>query len=300
LEETIKRSKCLYDQYKGRPSFQKDWKYKKKKIMEQRKKGTKMAFLRNNPQGHSTSREPRMTKRVGKIKRKPPIQCWGSVRDHMYRDCPHRGEKVRIVHNLQEVDTLEKMGRNVTRTYASLDNKQAKLQSHMIKVEGNINTQNIAILIDSGGSCSYIDPNMVEIFHLQGRNFGKSWLVKLATRAKRKINDMAKACPIDMNGLSPRVDFNITPLDFYDCLIRMDWLDQHHDIIDYYNKSFTFLDEEGNLRTVQGIPREVTLIEISTLHLKKSYRKGCQIFVAHMEETPKDKVPNIEEYVVLK
>jgi hypothetical protein len=51
---------------------------------------------------------------------------------------------------------------------------------------------------------------------------------------------------------------------------------------------------------VQGIPRAVTVREISALQLKKCYRKGCQIFAAHMEETPKDKVSNIEYYAVLK
>jgi hypothetical protein len=34
--------------------------------------------------------------------------------------------------------------------------------------------------------------------------------------------------------------------------------------------------------------------------MKKIYRKGCQIFAAHMEETPKDKVSNIEDYSFLK
>jgi hypothetical protein len=51
---------------------------------------------------------------------------------------------------------------------------------------------------------------------------------------------------------------------------------------------------------MQGIPRAVTVREISTLQLKKCYRRGCQIFVAHMEETPKEKVPNLENYAVLK
>ena len=80
----------------------------------------------------------------------------------------------------------------------------------------------------------------------------------------------------------------------------MDWLDQHHVVLDCYNKEFTCLDEKGNLRTIHGIPREVTVREILALQLKKSYRKGCQIFMAHMEETPKDKVLNIEDYAVLK
>jgi hypothetical protein len=76
-------------------------------------------------------------------------------------------------------------------------------------------------------------------------------------------------------------------------------LDKHHVILDYYNNKFTWLDEEGNLRTIQGIPRVVTVEEISELQLKKSYRKGCQIFVAHMEDTTKDKLSNIEYYSVL-
>jgi hypothetical protein len=80
----------------------------------------------------------------------------------------------------------------------------------------------------------------------------------------------------------------------------MDWLDQHHAILDCYNKAITCLDEEGNLITIQGIPRVVTIREVSALQLKKNYMKGCQVFASHMEEAPKDKVPNVEECVVLK
>jgi hypothetical protein len=76
---------------------------------------------------------------------------------------------------------------------------------------------------------------------------------------------MVKECPIDMNGMRTRVDLNIIPFGSYDFLIGMDWLDKHHVILDCYNKSFTCLDGEGNLRIVQGIPREVTITEVSTL-----------------------------------
>jgi hypothetical protein len=124
--------------------------------------------------------------------------------------------------------------------------------------------------------------------------------VHLATRAKRKVNDMVKSCLMDMSGLNTREDLNILPLGSYDCLIGMDWLDQHHAIIDYHNKEFTCLDEEGNLRIVQGIPRALTIREISALLLKKCYRKGCQIFASHMEETPKERVSNIEDCAILK
>jgi hypothetical protein len=278
LEETIRRDKCLYDQHRGRPTFQKAWEDKKKGKMEQRKKGTKPPFFRNNSQGQPASKEPRMTETMGKRPRKQPIKCWGCEGDHMYRDFPHRGEKVRIVHNVQQVDTVEDMGRNVPRIYAALDNKQVEFQSHMIEVEGKINDQPIAILIDSGASHSYLDPKMVERFHFPRSKLGKSWLVQLATGAKRRINEMVKECPMDMNGLSTREDLNIIPLGSYDFLIGMDWLDKHHVVLDCYNKAFTCLDEEGNLRTSSG------------------YSKGSNYqrsFILAAEEKLQERMPNI-------
>jgi hypothetical protein len=92
-------------------------------------------------------------------------------------------------------------------------------------VEGMINNQTIAILIDSGSSHSYIDLNMVESFHFPRRKHGKSWLVQLATGAKRKVIDMVKSCLMDMNGLNTREDLNILPLGSHKYLIGMDWLD---------------------------------------------------------------------------
>jgi hypothetical protein len=140
----------------------------------------------------------------------------------------------------------------------------------------------------------------VESLHLPRIKNGKSWLVHLATEDKIKVNDMVNSCLMDMNRLNTRAYLNILPLGSYECLIEMDWLDQNHYILDYHNKEFTCLDEEGNLRIVQRIPRAVTIREISALQPKKCYRKGCQIFASHMKEAPKYRVSNIEYYPVLK
>jgi hypothetical protein len=47
LTETIRSTKCTYDQQKGRPTFKKDWEENMKRKMEQRKKRTKPPFFRN-------------------------------------------------------------------------------------------------------------------------------------------------------------------------------------------------------------------------------------------------------------
>jgi hypothetical protein len=103
-----------------------------------------------------------------------------------------------------------------------------------------------------------------------------------------------------MNGLSIKDELNILPLGSYDCLIGMDCLDQHHSILDCRNKAFTYLDEEGNRKIVQGIHRVVAIRDISTMQLKKCYRKGCQLFEAHVVEASKDDVSNIGDHGVLK
>jgi hypothetical protein len=84
---------------------------------------------------------------------------------------------MRISHQIQEDETIEDMGGRMPRIYASLDNKQANYQSPMIEVEGKIHNQPITILIDYGANCSYINYNIVEIFHLQMSKHKKSWLV---------------------------------------------------------------------------------------------------------------------------
>jgi hypothetical protein len=232
--------------------------------------------------------------------RQMPIQCWGCQGNHKYKDCPHKNGKVRVVHNGQQDETVEDMGNRIPRIYVAMDNKQARFQSHMIEVAGMINNHAFTVLIDSGASHSYIDPRVVESFILSRSKHEKSWLVQLATGTKRKFIELVKSCSVGMNGLSTKVELNILPLGSYDCLIGMEWLDQHHAILDYCNKAFTCLDEDGNQKIVQGIPRVVAIIEISAMQLKKCYRKGCQLFATHVKETTKDKVSCIGDHAVLK
>jgi hypothetical protein len=87
-------------------------------------------------------------------------------------------------------------------------------------------------------------------------------LVHLATRTKRKINELVKDFPIRMNGVITKENFNIIPLGSHDFLICMDWFNKHCVILGCYNKAFMCLDEEGNSRTMQGIPRTLSIREI--------------------------------------
>ena len=79
--------------------------------------------------------------------------------------------------NIQEDTTVDDIGRYVPRICAALENRKVDHQSHMIEVEGMVNKKPIAILIDSGASHSYINPNIVERFHVERRKHNHSWMV---------------------------------------------------------------------------------------------------------------------------
>ena len=103
----------------------------------------------------------------------------------------------------------------------------------MIEVEGMIHNQSISILIDSGASRSYIDPKLVERLRLEKCKHERSWTVQLATGTRRKVSELVRSFPMDLNGLKTVADLNLLPLGSYHVLIGMDSLESHHAILYY-------------------------------------------------------------------
>ena len=102
-----------------------------------------------------------------------------------------------------------------------------------------------------------------------------------------------------MNGLVTCVYLNVLPLGSYDFLIGMDWLEAHKVNIECYNKNFECMDEEGNLVVVKGIPKVISVRQVSAMQLKKFCRKGFQLYVAHILEPTEDETPRLEDFQVL-
>jgi hypothetical protein len=84
---------------------------KKKFKREHRQKGNKPPFFRNNPQGKPSFREKKITEVGGQRPRQTPIQCWGCKGDHKYINCAKKSDKVKVVHIVQQAETVEDMGK---------------------------------------------------------------------------------------------------------------------------------------------------------------------------------------------
>jgi hypothetical protein len=191
------------------------------------------------------------------------------------------------------------MIKDMRRIYVDLNDRQIEYSSNMIEVEGKIINQPVSILIDLGESHCYIDPKIVYRLHLQKSKLGKASLVQLATGTKRRIHDMVRGCSISLNGVNTSIDLNIIPLGSYDILIGMDWLDKHHVVLDFHNKKFTCMDGNGKQSIVKGVPRPISIREISALQLKICFRKGCKLYAAHVEDPDNTKGPSLKDFLVL-
>ena len=92
---------------------------------------------------------------------------------------------------------------------------------------------------------------------------------------------------------------NILPLGSYDELIGMDWMEQHHVMLDCLHKSILCTDSLGNQVKVQGIPKKVSVRQISALKAKKCVKKGCKLFLMNIRDIDSDREQCIEEFLIL-
>ena len=91
-------------------------------------------------------------------------------------------------------------------------------------------------------------------------------------------------CEVNLNGFPARINLNIPPLGSYDILIGMDWLEQHHVMLDCLHKSILFTDRQGNPIKTQGIPKKVSVRKISSLQVNKCARKGFKLFGVNIQD----------------
>ena len=103
-----------------------------------------------------------------------------------------------------------------------------------------------------------------------------------------------------MRILITKVYLNIFPLGSYNLLIGMDWIEKYRFVLNLFEKTFNFIDENGENKMVRGIPKKVITRKIYAFQLIKCARKGCSLFIVHITETNDDETkPSLEDLPLL-
>eukprot|EP00253_Pinus_taeda_P021902 PITA_21902 len=126
--------------------------------------------------------------------------------------------------------------------------------------------QVVSILIDLGYNNRYISPDLVDKCGLRKEVHEESWLVQLATSAKKRVHHWVRACSFELN-------------------------------VDCFDKAIECVEDSGEKRTLHG-KKKPTLVRIVTAMQDKCIRrKGCMMFVVHISS---DKGKEVEDADVLR
>jgi transposase InsO family protein len=162
--------------------------------MEQRKKINKPPFFINNNQGQLVSKEPRMAKIMGQRPREKTIKCWSCNGDHMYQNCLHRAKKVRLLHNVEKVGTIEGMGKIVPRIYVALKNEYFEnFKEFKALVENEADLKIKCLRSDKGGEFisnefeEFFETHGIKINFLSARNTKQNGVVKIKNGTVREM-----------------------------------------------------------------------------------------------------------------
>ena len=173
---------------------------------------------------------------------------------------------------------------STSRIYAALDDRKEDHHATMVEIEGKVSNTSISILIDLGSFRNYVSPQIVETCKLDKVKQEKPWLVQLTMSMKQKVSEKVKDCEVNLNDFLANIYLNILHLELYNILIIMDSLEQHHVMIDFLHKSILCIDSQGNQKKIQGIPKKVSIRQISSLQVEKCIRKGCKLFSVNIED----------------
>ncbi|XP_059068640.1 uncharacterized protein LOC131859116 [Cryptomeria japonica] len=108
--------------------------------------------------------------------------------------------------------------------------------------------------------------------------------VEYANQSRAQVEQCLFGARVEFSNFTSEVDLFVAPLGTYDVILGMKWLGQHRARVNYFDKFVECQDDFGNKVLLRGMQREIRLRQLSAMQLRRSEKKGCQIFAVKMDE----------------
>lgn len=106
-----------------------------------------------------------------------------------------------------------------------------------ITLPATLNSQPAKILLDSGSSGNFIARKFVNKYKLKTEPTKETYSVKLADGRKHPTNELVADAKLGMNEYKSKEDLIVLPLDNYDSILGMPWLEKVNPHIDWKSKT---------------------------------------------------------------
>lgn len=178
--------------------------------------------------------------------------------------------------------------------HAVVQNVQVEHQPIVLEASGKLNGMVVTIFIDPGTIESFISPNSLlkcKLVEIEQNDFDQ---VEMASGQSQKVECLVQECPLNLGVCITNVNLYVAPLGHYDVIIEMDWLEAHSVMLSCRSKTLHFLSDEGQSTIIHGERRTISLRLISSLQMKRSLRKRCQMYV--VMNLNEEEISSFEQY----
>ena len=108
--------------------------------------------------------------------------------------------------------------------------------------------------------------------------------MQLSTTTTKRVSEVVNECHVEVNGTLAKVNLNIFPLDLYEMLTRMDWLELLRAKVDCYNKFIEGINDEGQFQVIKEILKPISIKKLTALQLRKYFMKRCQVYAVFISK----------------
>ena len=184
------------------------------------------------------------------------------------------------------------------RIHAIINDHQVEYQSIVLETSGKINGMDFSLLIDPGATESFISHTVLSRSKVMARKIEDFDVVEMASDITQEVGLLVNECEVDLGVCVTKVSLYTTSLGSYDIIIGMYWLESHEAVLDCKEKRLIFIDDLGYKKILVGAKRGISLRFILALQLKKSFKKGCKLYVVKAMNNKNDTI-DVSQHPIL-
>ncbi|XP_030442425.2 uncharacterized protein LOC115664665 [Syzygium oleosum] len=232
--------------------------------------------------------------------------CFGcGQQGHMVRDCPYKRQGIqpqqgpaRLSNGVQSRNNTGDRPSAQGRVYA-LTQEDAENSDTIITGTVSLDNRTAYALFNTGATYSFVSKQFVRLAKLETEPLENVLNVSTPMKDELQTTLECQGCKLIIGGLEGTIDLAVLAMYDFDIIIGMDWLSKQRANIDCYSKVIQFNSPNRPCSTFMGNGGGSSTPLISALEAFRLLEKGCQGYLATVENKSREEGPKLEDILVV-